>query len=257
MSRNAKIIVGVVVVAIGVLGLIGLYNFFLGETEAASGPVTAIPLTEAVVEQPIYPPPTAEGQSAEAPYPEPEVPAEQAGGAVVYTIDQENSEVRFVLGEILQGAPKEVVGISNQVAGQISVDMVNPGNSQVGVITINARTLETDADRRNQAIRNRILFTDDYEFITFTPTGINGLPESTVEGETISFQIEGDLTIRDITQTVVFDVTAVVASGDRLEGSASTTIARADYNLSIPSVPAVADVDEEVRLEIDFVAIPG
>jgi hypothetical protein len=32
-------------------------------------------------------------------------------------------------------------------------------------------------------------------------------------------------------------------------------IARVDYDLQIPEVPRVADVDEEVLLEIDFVAV--
>ena len=40
----------------------------------------------------------------------------------------------------------------------------------------------------------------------------------------------------------------------QLAGSATATIAREDFNLVIPSVPDVADVEEEVELYIDFVA---
>jgi hypothetical protein len=40
-----------------------------------------------------------------------------------------------------------------------------------------------------------------------------------------------------------------------LVGLASTTILRADFDLTIPQVPAVAGVSEAVLLEIDFVAI--
>lgn len=57
-----------------------------------------------------------------------------------------------------------------------------------------------------------------------------------------------------MTQSVTFTATVTVISATQLEGSASTIVNRADFGLEIPSVPNVADVDEEVLLEIDFVA---
>ena len=73
--------------------------------------------------------------------------------------------------------------------------------------------------------------------------------------ETLEFQISGDLTVRDITHPITFDVTVTAVSETRLEGSASAILARGDYGLQIPEVPRVANVDEEVLLEIDFVAV--
>ena len=73
-------------------------------------------------------------------------------------------------------------------------------------------------------------------------------------GQAVTFQITGDLRIRNIVQSVTFDVTATAVSEDRLEGSASTIVTRTQYNLIIPSAPGVANVGEEVTLEIDFVA---
>jgi hypothetical protein len=40
-------------------------------------------------------------------------------------------------------------------------------------------------------------------------------------------------------------------------GTATTSIARAEFNLSIPNVPGVANVEETVLLAIDFVAVPA
>ena len=108
---------------------------------------------------------------------------------------------------------------------------------------------------RNRAINNFILNTDDFEFITFEPGEVIGLPESVEVGETVEFTMVGDLTIRDVTNEVEFDVVATLTSLDRLEGSANTTVSRDDYGLRIPSVPNVANVDEEVQLSIDFVAL--
>jgi polyisoprenoid-binding protein YceI len=149
-----------------------------------------------------------------------------------------------------------VIGTTNQVAGELAVDPSDPAKTQVGIIQVNARTLTTDSEFRNRAIKNQILQTDQYEFITFTPKQIIGLPASSAVGQSYTFQIVGDLTIRDVTKEATFDVTATPASASRLEGTAQTTIRYADYGISIPQVRQVASVDQQVRLEIDFVAVP-
>ena len=175
---------------------------------------------------------------------------------ILAQIVPEESEARFVLGEVLNNEDVTVVGTTNQVAGELSVDADDPSATQIGTIQVNARTLATDNDFRNRAIQNRILQTETYEYITFVPTEIVGLPESGDVGQSYTFQIVGDLTIRDVTKQVTFDVTATPESESRLAGSASTKINYADWGISIPQVRQVASVDEEVRLEIDFVAAP-
>jgi polyisoprenoid-binding protein YceI len=96
----------------------------------------------------------------------------------------------------------------------------------VGVIQVNASTLSTDDEWRNQAIWNRILHTDQYEFVTFTPTQIIGFSGSAVPGQLISFQIAGDLMIQDITLPAVFDVSVTGETSQRLAGAAMTLIQR-------------------------------
>ena len=179
---------------------------------------------------------------------------DQPVGVIVFTITQDSSEVRFSLNEILRGNPVTVVGLTNQVAGEIAIDFDDPGSAQVGTILVNARTLATDNDFRNRAMNNEILDTGEFEFISFTPTSISGFPDNAQFGETLTFQITGELTIRDITNEVSFAVSITAESETRLSGKASAVILRADYALTIPDVPSVADVDEAVVLEIDFVA---
>jgi polyisoprenoid-binding protein YceI len=182
--------------------------------------------------------------------------SEPVASPILAQIVQGESEARFIIHEVLNNAPKTVIGTTDQVAGEISVDPSNPANTKVGVIQVNARTLATDSDFRNRAIKNAILETDTYEFITFIPTTITGLPQSGVVGQSYTFQILGDLTIRDVTKPVTFDVTANPVSDARLEGTATTTILYKDFGITIPSVPAVASVEDDVRLELDFVATP-
>jgi polyisoprenoid-binding protein YceI len=214
--------------------------------------------TEAVVEATVT---TAPAVTETAASPETTATAEDvaapAASPILAQIVQGESEARFIIDEVLNNAPKTVIGATDQVAGEISVDPANPENTKVGVIQVNARTLVTDSDFRNRAIKNAILETDTYEFITFTPAAITGLPESGAVGQSYTFQIAGDLTIRDVTRQATFDVTANPVSDARLEGTATTTILYKDFGITIPSVPSVASVEDDVRLELDFVAVPA
>jgi polyisoprenoid-binding protein YceI len=197
----------------------------LRPTQQASAPIAAVPLTIA------------------------------APDGTVFTIDPAQSRARFTLGEVLRGVPTTVVGVTNQVSGQIALDLAAPDSAEIGVIQINARTLETDSPFRNRAIGNEILRTGQYEFIVFTPTGVTGLPQAVALGEAVPLQIAGELTVRDVTQPVVFEALVSAESPTQLSGSATATILRSDFGLTIPDVPNVASVDDAVQLTIDFVAL--
>jgi polyisoprenoid-binding protein YceI len=272
-NMSKKILIGISVIAI--LVIVGAVAYVLRPTAEASAPIEAI----SVVEQE----PAAEDLNSETQENSPanvaeEMPVEQektepqaempateqpasevepstSDGVIIFSIIQAESEVRFTLGELLSGVPTTVIGATDQVAGEIAIDPADPASATVGVILVNARTLATDNDFRNRAINNSILETGKYEFINFTPTEVINFPENPTLGEALEFQISGDLTVRDSTHPVIFDVIVTAVSETRLEGSASAMIARADYGLQIPEVPRVADVDEEVLLEIDFVAV--
>lgn len=182
---------------------------------------------------------------------------EAASSLVLFTINPAESQVRFELDEDLRGVRKTVVGESDQVTGEIAIDMADLSTTQVGVILVNARTLQTDSNFRNRAIANRILETNSFEFVTFEPKSIEGLSGSAAVGDSLTFSVIGDLTIRDITHEVTFQVEATAASEGSISGSASTVVNRADFSLVIPSVENVANVEEEVELYIDFVANSG
>ena len=178
-----------------------------------------------------------------------------AGDPAVFEIDPNASSARFVIDEILRGSPYTVVGTTNQVAGQIAADLDDLDTAQVGAIRINARTLTTDADGRNRMLKNQILQTDQHEYITFTPKQMVGLPETVTVGQSFTFQMVGDLTIKDVTRDATFDVVVTPTAENRLEGTASTTIRYADWGVSIPQVPSVAGVADQVALHLDFVAV--
>lgn len=182
--------------------------------------------------------------------------AAPASTALRFQIVPESSEVRFLIDEVLMGQDKTVVGATSLVSGEIMVDPANPTGAQVGEIRVDASDLTTDDNRRNGRIRNDILRSGqvEYQYIVFQPTAISGLPESVTEGEPFSFQVTGDLTILGTPVPVTFDMTVTPVSTSELTGSGRATIRYADFGISIPSVPMVAGVSEEVKLEIDFTA---
>lgn len=177
-----------------------------------------------------------------------------SGAAQLFTILPAASSASFQLGELLRGQPTEVIGTTSDVSGELALDPSDLTTAQVGTITINATDLVTDNNFRNRAIRSYILLSDAYPTITFTPTAITGLPETAVPGQPLSFQITGQLIITIFSNEETFDVTAVLTADNRIEGSATTTIQRADYELTIPAAQGVAEVDETVTLTLNFVA---
>ena len=226
----------------------------LQEPEAASGPIEAIPLATEPAGVVVTEAPTLAAVPTVVPSVAPTEEPDAEAVAAVFTIDPAASQVRFQLDEDLRGVRTTVVGTTGQVAGELSISLTDLGQTQVGVIQINARTLATDNNFRNRAIHNEILDTDQFEFITFTPTGIEGLPASVGLGEVVSFTLVGDLTIRDVTLPATFTVEATAVSESQITGTAMSVINRADFGLQIPSVPNVANVEEEVELYIDFTA---
>lgn len=276
MMKKVAIVAGIAVVVL--LGAVGYAVF--RPPEEASSPIEAVPLASetpevvAATEGTATPAPTEEAvpteemtptdeatMAADTPTTEPastETPdtgsEAAAGGQTTFEIMPGESEARFIIDEVLRGEDTTVVGTTDQVAGQLAVDPSNPPTTRIGTIRVNARTLATDSEFRDRAIKNRILNTNEYEFIEFTPTEISGLPEQMSIGESYSFQITGDLTVRYVTREVVFDATVTPISQSELEGIATTTIEYADFDIIIPDARSVTSVADTVTLELDFVA---
>lgn len=270
--NQSRIIIAAIIALVVIGGGIWLYDSVLGDTAPPSGPITAIPLATQppVASEPTSAPaPATPVTAAEAtpapataaPTVAPEATSTAPGSSSAapneilrYQIVADESAARFTLSEDLRGQRVEVVGTSNQVAGELAVNPSDLSSAQIGVIQVNARAFATDSGNRDRAIRNFILNTDTYEFITFTPTVIEGLSGAGALNQPFTFTIKGDLTIRDVTRPVTFEAVVRAESADRLSGTATTTVRWSDFNLTIPDVPFVANVDEEVVLTIDFVA---
>ncbi|MFW5643579.1 MAG: YceI family protein [Alkalispirochaeta sp.] len=178
--------------------------------------------------------------------------------SVVYTVDNERSEARFLIDEVLRGEDKTVVGTTDQVAGSIAIGF-EPPDVEIGEFEINLRAISTDDEMRDRSIRTLILETnkDEFEFSSFRPTTISGVPDSINVGDTLDLVVTGELTVRDVTITTDFEMTIEIGSQREIRATAATVVEWEELEITIPYVgddSSVQAVDDEVRLEMEVVA---
>lgn len=186
--------------------------------------------------------------------------SEPSASILSFVIDPSRTTARFELDEVLNGNPTHVVGTTDQVAGQVQVDLANLSSATFSEVVINARTLTTGTERRDRAIRGPIILdsaSDENELITLVVTSVDGLSGAAAIGESFDFTISGDLTIKGNTQPVTFAATVVQTDETTIEGLATAEITRDMFEIGIPSVPSVADVTNEVLIALEFVATAG
>ncbi|MCI0544141.1 MAG: YceI family protein [Actinobacteria bacterium] len=182
------------------------------------------------------------------------------GDSTAFVIDPALSTATYEVDEILRGSPNHVAGVTSEVAGQVAFDPGDLGTVRFSEILINARTFETDSSTRDRQVRGPVVLnsaSDEFEFISFQPTSVDGLPTTVSVGETVTAQVVGDLTIKGTTQEVTFDLTVTFVDDATISGTATAVVLRSEFGIDIPQVASVAGVDDEVTLTLDFVAVAG
>lgn len=181
----------------------------------------------------------------------PKLPAGSATSSV-YRISSVDSKVEFDINEKLYNKAKLVIGTTDQIAGDIAVS--NDSKLQVGELKIAASTFVTDSTQRNGALARLILHSDQAAnaYIVFKPTS-NDIVGSVKMGTPMTFSVSGDLTISGVAKPATFKVTATITDSSII-GVAETTVNRSDYNLVIPSLSFVANVDESFPVKLNIVA---
>jgi polyisoprenoid-binding protein YceI len=175
----------------------------------------------------------------------------------VYQIVPGESSAQYEVGETFFGEGNRfaiAVGETTAITGTLTVDLQNPQNSQLGPIVADISQLKSDAARRDQALRERFLLTGVSPLATFTPTAISGLPTSYTPGETLTFQIVGDLTVGQFgTRPVTFDVTAQ-ADGATLTGTAVTNFLMSDFGFGPIEIAGILGTEDAVKLTLKLTA---
>jgi polyisoprenoid-binding protein YceI len=178
--------------------------------------------------------------------------AASAGGAsLTFELVPANSEASYSVREQLAGRdlPNDAVGKTQAVAGSITVNADGTIDATNSKFTVEAGTLKTDQSMRDGYVSGRVLETSKYPQIVFVPTGVSGLPAALPTSGDVTFQVTGNLTIKDATKPVTWDVTGTIANGEAT-GTATTSFTFEDFNLSQPKVPVVLSVVDKITLTV-------
>ncbi len=185
-------------------------------------------------------------------------------GQTLFLIDTEKSQASYTVQEQffekalpklgINPGQKTVVGITKQVEGEIRVNLQDLTRPPTGtVIRVNLTDLKTDQSRRDKWIQENGPTFLQYPIATFEATQIRNAPPAYQFGDEVTFQLEGDLTIRNVTKPAVFDVKAKIENGV-LIGSASTQIKMSDFGIEPPNFANTLTVGDDVLIRVDIVA---
>ena len=233
------------------------------ESAAPVAPTAAPPVAQPIegpTAEPIRPAEPAAAPASETVAPEPTLPsvaAEQAAQEmpapgqvenVVFVIG-EGSEATFTVNEKLARLelPNDAVMRTGDLSGNVYLD------GQTSVIEINLHSLTSDQSRRDGYVRDRMF--PNNPVATFTVPDLGPLPEPIAVGESITRQVEGQLSIRGITKPVTFEVEA------RLDPEALFILGRTSFTwdeleIPPPNIPGRIQVKDEVSVEVLLSAVP-
>lgn len=173
--------------------------------------------------------------------------ASMALAADKYTLDSSHSQVVFSYNHL---GFSTTYGMFSGFEGEIMFDQESPANSTVSV-SMPAKSMFTGWEQRDAHFMSDDFFgATDEDVITFTSTAIE------LTGETTA-KITGDLTLNDVTKSVVLDAKLNQTGDHPMAGKAwagfdaTTTLMRSDFDLG----KFAPNVGDEVTVMISLEAM--
>ncbi len=175
---------------------------------------------------------------------------EQADVAgVTFSVVPEESEATYTVREKLASLPasSDAVGRTRALSGSIVLD----GTSE---LEVDLSTLASDQERRDNYIRENIFQTDP--IATFVVDGLADLPDEYQDGEIVTRDVTGTMTIRGVARPLTFAVEARMEAGT-LQLLGRTDFTWADFEIPPPNVGPIVQVEDNVHLEVLLIARPA
>jgi polyisoprenoid-binding protein YceI len=147
--------------------------------------------------------------------------------------------------------PSDAVGSTRDFSGTIVIQPDGTIVSSESKFVVNLETLTSDRSQRDNFIKRAVLQTSEYPTAVFVPTQVIGLTSPLPQSGDVAFKLIGDLTIRNVTKPVTWDVTGRIQSNE-LIGQATTAFTFDTFNLTQPRVPVVLSVENNIKLELNL-----
>lgn len=182
-----------------------------------------------------------------------EAPAEEPAAAPTAGFDgtwvpTDASEFGYRVDEVLAGVNVTAVGRGSDITGTLTIE----GTSATSIdVVIDVATIESDDGRRDGQFRGRIMETDQFPTATFSLTQPIEFGTIPAEGDQVTAEATGDLTLHGVTREVTFELTAE-ATADRIGVLGNIPVLFEDYDIDNPSFGAVTTEDNGL---LEFVLV--
>lgn len=159
----------------------------------------------------------------------------------------------FRVDEELTVGAVVAVGRTGGVTGSLTID----GGALVAAeINVDMTTIVSNDSRREGAIRGAV-GASSHPTATFVLVAPVPLPEGLADGEVVSVEAAGDLTVNGVTSPVMFTIDALVRDDGLGVVTGSAEIVFADFDVTAPSAPIVVSVDDEGIVEFQLIVAKG
>jgi polyisoprenoid-binding protein YceI len=148
----------------------------------------------------------------------------------------------------------DAVGRTHDVSGSLTVDGAT--TISAAEVTAGLQALESDEDRRDNAIRNRGLETEKFPSATFALTAPLELPSPPATGKQVDVTATGDLTMHGVTKHVDVPVEARW-DGSTIQVVGTIDVAFADYDIEPPSIGGFVSVEDHGEIELKLTYVPA
>jgi polyisoprenoid-binding protein YceI len=248
MSNRTKGMVGAAVVVVLLIGVGAWYFLFRDD---APDEVSLETATEQVTE-------SGEGDSSGD-----GTTAPTTAVAGTWTVDNESGSFDFesatgsfagfrVQEELVSIGGTEAVGRTGEVTGTIVIDGTTLESAEVGV---DMASITTDQSRRDGRVRDA-LEVDQFPTATFVLSEPVDLGAGAANGEAVSVEAPGQMTIHGVTRDTTASFQAQLVDGTAVVvGTVPFTFA--DYQVEKPSAASVVSVADDATIEFQLLFTPS
>ena len=165
-----------------------------------------------------------------------------SGSFAGFRVDEE-----LTVGEVV------AVGRSGGVTGSLTID---GDRLTAAEISVDMTTIVSNDSRRENAIRGAVGASAN-PTATFVLSSPVDLPSGLADGETVTIDAVGDLTVNGVTNSTTFTINALVRDDGFGVVTGSTNIVFEDFDVQAPSAPIVVSVDDNGIVEFQLIVAKG
>jgi polyisoprenoid-binding protein YceI len=246
MSTWKKIAIGVVSLIVAGLAVSFIYAKFINTPDKKLDQSTVDSLLDATTTSSAAtatsgPGSTAAGTTA----PASTAPSAGVDGTWAAAAD---SILGYRVKESINGFDTEANGRTNSVTGALTLQ---GSTATAASFTVDMTTFKSDEGRRDGQFNGRIMDVATYPTATFNLTAPIDFGSAPADGASITASATGDLTLRGITKSVTFDLTATYKNG-RIAVLGNIPVVFADYGIPNPSIATIVTEDHGL---LEFVLV--